>query len=327
MKLNQGAAAIVDRIAADFEKPASSEPLEGRLGATIQTLAGCAILIDCGIKAPGGLEAGRLLAEACLGGHGQVSLAPGGITGQQVVVQTDHAVAACMGAQYAGWAISPEGSNYFAMGSGPMRAAANREPIIEEIGAREFPSPSDRVVGVLETSQIPTPEVVAYLSERCQIDASQLVLLAARTASVAGTIQVVARSVETALHKMHELGFPLATVRSGFGAAPLPPIAKDDLQGIGWTNDSVLYGGEVTLWVDTEEETLLQLGPQVPSSASSDYGAPFAEIFKRYDGDFYKIDPMLFSPAVVHFQSLATGRRHSFGALNDSLLQKSFGAS
>lgn len=314
VKLNQGAA----RIVATFVEQAE------RLGIQSQTPSDGAQVIDCGVKAPGGLEAGRLLAEACLGGHGQVSLAAGGMSGQRVVVRTDHPVAACMGAQYAGWSIAPAETKYFAMGSGPMRAVANREPIIAEIDAVETPGEGERVVGVLETSQLPTPEVADYLADRCHIAPSQLVLLAARTASIAGAIQVVARSVETALHKMHEIGFPLAAVRSGFGAAPLPPIAKDDLQGIGWTNDAVLYGGEVTLWVDADDELLQELGPRIPSSASSDHGAPFAEIFRRYHGDFYQIDPLLFSPAVVHLQSLASARRFSFGKLDESLLRTSF---
>ena len=42
-----------------------------------------------------------------------------------IAVHVQHPVAACLASQYAGWAITPEG--YFAMGSGPMRAAAGRE--------------------------------------------------------------------------------------------------------------------------------------------------------------------------------------------------------
>ena len=41
-------------------------------------------------------------------------------------------VAACMAAQYAGWQISRDG--YFAMGSGPMRAAAAKEELFQHIG-------------------------------------------------------------------------------------------------------------------------------------------------------------------------------------------------
>ena len=316
MRLNRGAAALVGKMA-EFADD---------LGIAVHTSADGGHWIDCGIDVRGGLEAGRLLAEVCLGGLGRVSLQRGDVTGQDVVVRTDHPVAACLGSQYAGWAISPEGAKYFAMGSGPMRAVANREPIIEACQCAESPTNDDAVIGVLETAQPPTADVFEYLAERCKAPAHMLTLLAAPTSSIAGAVQVVARSVETAMHKMHELGFNIDCVRHGFGAAPLPPVAADDLQGIGWTNDAILYGGEVTLWVECDtDEPLETLGPKIPSSASQDHGSPFAEIFRRYDGDFYKIDPHLFSPAVVHLHNLTTARRFSFGHFDYPLLRKSFG--
>jgi len=146
----------------------------------------------------------------------------------------------------------------------------------------------------------------------------------ARTASLAGTVQVVARSVETCLHKLHELGFDLARVQSGYGVAPLPPVAADDLTGIGRTNDAVLYGGSVTLWVRGDDDLLTTIGPRVPSSSSADHGQPFAAIFEKYGRDFYKIDPLLFSPAEVTFINLDTGRTHRFGELRPDVIRQSF---
>jgi methenyltetrahydromethanopterin cyclohydrolase len=146
----------------------------------------------------------------------------------------------------------------------------------------------------------------------------------ARTASLAGTVQVVARSVETCLHKLHELGFDLSRVQSGYGLAPLPPVAADDLTGIGRTNDAVLYGGAVTLWVRGDDASLEALGPRVPSCSSSDHGQPFVTVFEKYGRDFYKIDPLLFSPAEVTFVNLDTGRTYRFGQLRADVLRQSF---
>ena len=307
-----------------------------------RSVEGGGTLIDCGVQARGGLEAGRLLSEVCLAGLGHVTLQRGRLTGTDVVVATDHPVAACMGSQYAGWQIAPENADgFFAMGSGPMRAAAAKEPLIDQLGCRETIDSAVRssretpaaersaisdaaVVGVLETSRTPPREVFQWIAEQCGVRADHLVLLAARTASFAGNIQVVARSIETALHKIHELGFDLKQVKSGFGAAPLPPVAQNDLQGIGWTNDAVLYGAEVTLWVDADDEDIRRVGPKIPSRASDDYGAPFAEIYDRYGGDFYKIDPHLFSPAVVQIRNLRTASSHRFGEVDELLLTKSF---
>ena len=86
----------------------------------------------------------------------------------------------------------------------------------------------------------------------------------------------------------------------------------------------MLYGGEVTLWVRDTDEELARIGPQIPSSASPDYGEPFADIFERFNHDFYKIDPLLFSPAVVTLVNLASGKAHRFGQLRPDVLERSF---
>lgn len=283
---------------------------------------GGATVIDLGVRARGGLEAGIALAEICLAGLGRVQVVPGDSaiwTGPAIAVSTDHPIAACLASQYAGWQIAQ--GKYFAMGSGPMRAASAKEGLIGELGLAET---VDQVVGVLEASKLPPDEVVAYVARECRVAPEHVTLAVARTASQAGTVQVVARSVETALHKLHELKFDLARVESGWGVAPLPPPAADDLSGIGRTNDAILYGARVTLWVRGDDESLKAIGPQVPSSSSSDHGEPFAEIFRRADHDFYKIDPLLFSPAVVVFSNLDTGNSFMFGRVLPDVVQRSF---
>lgn len=202
-----------------------------------------------------------------------------------------------------------------------MRAVACREPLFLHLGYREQ---ADRVVGVLETSKLPTDEVCLQIAQQCGVSPENVTLLVARTASLAGTVQVVARSVETTLHKMHELGYDLKNVVSGFGSAPLPPVAADDLAGIGRTNDAILYGGQVSLWVRDDDARLLELGPRIPSCASHDFGEPFAAVFERYGRDFYQIDPLLFSPAVVTLNNLSSGKSHRFGELRPDVLKQSF---
>jgi methenyltetrahydromethanopterin cyclohydrolase len=252
-----------------------------------------------------------------------VTLVPGQVDGlgfPTVQVQTDHPVEACLLSQYAGWRVSVD--DYFGMGSGPMRAAAAREELFEKIPWDESP---DSVLGVLEASALPDDEVVNYLAERCGVAPSGVTLAVAPTASIAGTIQVVARSVETSLHKLFELGFDVRRIQSGFGTAPLPPVAKDDLAGIGRTNDAILYGGRVTLWVTGDDESLAEIGPKVPASAADGYGKPFIDIFREAGQDFYKIDPMLFSPAEIVFHNIETGSAFCFGEVAPAVLRQSFG--
>ncbi|MCI0492126.1 MAG: methenyltetrahydromethanopterin cyclohydrolase [Planctomycetes bacterium] len=295
----------------------------GRLQLAVHNYTCGTRMIDCGVEAVGCDEAGRRLAEICLAGLGRVSLVtskPSIWLGPAVEVATDHPVAACMASQYAGWEV--KGENFFGMGSGPMRAAAGREPLFDDIGHRET---VDRCVGVLETATLPTESVCSNLAEQCRIAPDRLSLLVARTASSAGTLQIVARSMETALHKLRELQFDLARVERGWGVAPLPPVARDDLAAIGWTNDAILYGGEATLWVRGDDASLEEIGPRVPSSASPDYGRPFADIFARYQGDFYRIDPLLFSPAMITLVNLDTGREFQFGRFAPEVVARSFG--
>jgi len=288
----------------------------------VQRTSAGARIIDCGVKAHGGIQAGLLLARICLADCAEVSVGPGIVPELPcpwVSVATDHPALACMASQYAGWQITV--GKFFAMASGPMRALYGKEDLFQKIPGKEKAA---EAIGALETRKLPEDAVIAHICEKLELLPRQLTLLVAPTASVAGTLQVVARSVETALHKLYELGFDLNQIRSGFGTAPLPPACQVDLQAIGRTNDAILYGSRVVLWVDTDPEALADLGPKVPSSASADYGSPFAAIFERYQRDFYKIDPMLFSPAQVIFQNLRTGTATAVGKLAPEILERSF---
>jgi methenyltetrahydromethanopterin cyclohydrolase len=309
--LNQRAMRVADRMAADVD------------GLRIERLqvAGATVL-DCGVNAIGGIHAGLEMARVCLADLGEVAIVPGDPASlglPRIQVSSDQPVRACMASQYAGWALKV--GKYFAMGSGPMRAAYGKEELFDHLPFREEPPVA---VGVLETGKLPTDEVVNYLSDKLQLTPRQITLVAAATKSLAGTVQVVARSLEMALHKLHELKFELNQVVSGFALAPLPPPAPDDLAAIGRTNDAILYGGSATVWVDADDSLLAEVGPKVPSNSSSEYGALFSELFAKFK-DFYKIDPLLFSPAEIRFFNIRSGRVHSFGKLNPDLLRRSFG--
>ncbi len=311
--LNARAAQIADGMAANATA----------LRVRVAQLEGGVRFIDCGIESQGGLEAGRLLAEACMGGAGHVSFGGfecDGLSLPGLTVRTDHPALACLASQYAGWAIKPEG--YFAMGSGPLRAVARvEESLFEHLGYAE-PADGPGVL-VLETRHVPGPEALAWIQAKSGVAAERLTILAAPTATPAAGVQISARVVETALHKLHELGFDVRKVSTAFGTAPLAPPAKNDLRAIGRTNDCVLYGGSVHLAVAADDAELEVLVPRVPSSASRDYGTPFYDLFKRYGGDFYKVDPLLFSPARVAVTNTASGRTLEAGRLNADVLKQS----
>jgi methenyltetrahydromethanopterin cyclohydrolase len=282
-----------------------------------------ATLVDFGVSAEGGLEAGLALARICLSGLADISLSPP--IGEQalplpaVTVRTDFPLEACLLSQYAGCRLQT--GDYFAMGSGPLRAVLRKEELIHEFSPTEDGSVA---VGVLETGTLPPTAAIETLREGLPAGC-RLLLAAARTASQAGTLQVVARSLETALHKLHSLNFPLQAIVSGMGTAPLPPVAKNDLAAIGRTNDAILYGGIVNLWVRCEDDLLRDIGPRVPSCSSSSFGQTFLSLFKAANYDFYAMDAALFSPAVVVFHNLRSGRSFRFGNLNPAVLAESCG--
>ena len=292
------------------------------LRAGVHTLEGGARVLDAGVKTPGGLAAGRTLAEICMGGLGHVTFVPltiGGETWSGVHVWTDHPAASCMASQYAGWIINPDG--FFAMGSGPIRAKARVErELFAKLGYAED---AVRGVLVLEGRAFPTDEVAAWVAAKAGLSAGAITFVVAPTASVAGGVQIVARVIETGLHKMGTLGFDVTRVVSASGTAPIPPVAKNDMRAIGRTNDCILYGGQARFLVDAADEELSVLAERLPASTSSDYGTPFRDIFKRYDNDFYKIDPMLFSPAEVWLTSTSSGRTFHAGRLDPTVLRAS----
>lgn len=280
--------------------------------------------IDCGVEVAGGLQAGVLLAKVCMAGKADVQIVGGDRQvwkGPWVRVRTDHPVEACMLGQYAGWPVQDDGE-FFAMGSGPMRVQRGKEELLKSLHASDD---TKVAVGTLECDKPPSPKLMMAMAQECDVAVSDLCLAVAPTRSIAGCVQVVARSIETALHKLHELGFALEQVQSGFGLAPLCPPTPDFAKGIGRTNDAILYGGHVSLWVDADDEQIESLGPKLPSCASKDFGKPFADIFKGYNYDFYKVDPGLFSPAEVTIVNLRSGRSWCFGEWKPELIRQSFG--
>ena len=284
-------------------------------------------IIDAGVKHAGGLEAGRLISEICLGGLGKVQLLHTNTVAQwplSVYVHSSNPVIACLGSQYAGWQLSHgEGKQaFYALGSGPGRAAALREPLFNELN---YQDKADSVYFVMEVDQNPPTELLQKMSEQCGVQPGNMTIILTPTRSLAGVVQIVARVLETALHKTHELKFPLDRVIDGAGSAPLSPPIPDFVQAMGRTNDAILFAGRVQLYVAGPDDDARELANQLPSSTSKDYGKPFAQVFADAEYDFYKIDHMLFSPAQVSVTAVESGNTFFAGKVDNQLLTESFG--
>ncbi len=284
---------------------------------------------------------GKLVAEICMGGLGSVEFTSYDLDGHElkaVDVKTSDPIISCMASQLAGWSIKlkkeveKDGQLkkkvvFQSLGSGPARAMAKGEKLFEEI---DYTDESDCAVIVFESRKMPNEEVMAIVTEKCKVDSSKTYAVCAPTACLTGSIQVSARVVETGIHKLHELHFPLEVIKDGSGTAPIAPIAKDDFAAMGLTNDSIIAAGTTfyTMDIEKEKETeLFELIKSAPANQSSSYGKPFNEIFKKANYDFYKIDPGLFAPAIYNIKNIKTGKTLTVGEINHDLLKLSYGFS
>jgi len=282
-------------------------------------------IVDAGIAVAGSVAAGLLVGEICMGGLGHVTLRPDGLEGwpSWIEVHSAQPVLACLASQYAGWSLAASkeetgGKKFFSLGSGPARALAAKEALYGELGYRDR---ADAGVLVLEVDRAPPKVVIDKLLRDCGLPPEGLTLILTPTTSLSGTTQVVARVLEVALHKAHELGYALADIVEGVATAPLPAPSPDGVIAMGRTNDAILYGGRVHLTVRGDDAAARQLALQLPSRNSRDYGRSFADIFKEVEYDFYKIDGALFAPAEVWVSNLDSGNTWHAGALNMELLR------
>jgi methenyltetrahydromethanopterin cyclohydrolase len=284
-------------------------------------------LIDAGASIQGGIAAGLRVAKICMGGLGTVQLLPDAAVPRwpwSVSIASSCPVIACLASQYAGWSLSygEKPNAFFALGSGPARALARKEKLFQEV---DYADAADTGVLVLESPRPPPPPLVERIVQDCRIAPAQLAIIYAPTQSLAGSVQVVARILEVALHKAHALGFPLQHIVDGMGIAPLPPPHPDFVTAMGRTNDAVILAGRVHLLVNGPAAAARALADGLPASGSRDYGRPFAETFRAFKGDFYAIDPMLFSPAEAIVTALETGESFRAGRIDHELLDASFG--
>ncbi len=291
----------------------------------VEKLSSGATIIDAGIKAKGGFQAGKIITEICMGGCGKARITCenyGETKLPSIFVYTDNPVIATLGSQFAGWQIK-EG-DYFAIGSGPARALSLKpKEIYEKIGYKDD---YDRAVVVLETSKYPPESLIDRFVRECKVSHENLVVVLTPTASLAGATQVSGRIVETGIHKLSKVGLDPNRILYAWGHAPISPLHPKFTVAMARTNDAILYGGVTYYVVDYEnEEELERIVKSAPSSASRDYGRPFIEIFKEVNYDFYKIDPNLFAPAVLIVNNLRTGNTFKAGKINVEILMESLG--
>jgi methenyltetrahydromethanopterin cyclohydrolase len=288
------------------------------LNVAVNQLPGDALVVDFGVEVPGGIEAGLMLAEIQTAGLATVQSRMDEVAGvplTHVELSTDHPALALLCSQKAGWEVSVE--EFEGLGSGPARALVAEEAEFQRVGYRdEF----DLAVLCVECEDLPGERVVDHVAERAGVAESGVFLPAFASASVTGSSSMAARAAELAVFRLSELGYDPLDVLSVTGSAPVAPIADDEEQAIARTNDALAYGGQAHLVVDEPFDRF----DEVPSTATDQYGTPFADIFADADWDFYEVPESVFAPAQVTIDVLG-GETHALGDVNEALLAESFG--
>jgi len=267
----------INKLAYNLTKKLVEKPEYYRV--KIETLPSGAIVIDTGIKAHGGYEAGLMVTRIAMGGAGTAELGYAdfdGIKLPTVNVSTDHPAIALFGAQLAGWRIKPEG--YTADGSGPARALALKpKNVFKKI---EYQDESDVAVLLMEAEELPPDSAAYYISERANVKPENVVMVMTTTTSVAGMVQISGRIVETGLFRLDQLGLDPKKILYGVGYAPVMPVHTDGGVAMGRAEDALTYGGVTSFIVDEEESVLEEIAEKAPSNNCKDYGKTSYEIYK-----------------------------------------------
>lgn len=277
------------------------------------------LIVDAGVNTGGSITAGLEMAKVATAGLADIRLISNQLNDRMwpyIFIQTDHPDTACYYCQSASWQVDMASGK--GMGSGPACIKGVRDKIV----GINFLDESDCAVLVLESSILPDEESCVIWADLCGVNPDRFGVVVAPTSSLAGSVQIAARSIETALHRLVSLEGDVNWVKSAIGICPMAQPSGDDWQSIGMTNDVIMFGSQVILYVDEiNNEILSEFANKIPASTSKDYGKRFLNIFEDAGRDFYQIDPGIFAPAEITLINLKTGHIHQSGRRDDKLLR------
>lgn len=283
-------------------------------------------VIDCGVEAPGGWEAGKLVTKILLGGLNDVSFGIfpekiGGVYYSCVNTFSDFAVLQQAGCNISGWELRP--GKYAPVLAGPGRTLA-RKPGDWLEAYTDYQDCYHKAVLTVEKGTAMDEEEVQELIDAVGVAPENLYIILAATGSTVGSVQIAARILEVTIHRLCQEGFPLESILNMHGFCVIPPTVKDDLTAMGRTNDILIYGGQATCTVDCADEEIERVIGKITSDQSPAYGVMFQEIFQKYGCDFYQVPSETYSPAKVFIINQRTGHLFTAGEFNLGILERSF---
>ncbi len=301
-------------------------PVADRLNCRVTTLGNGATVVDMGVDAPGGWVAGQRFVEATIGGLGNVGFGrfdAADFSVPSVDVHIDQPQTACLSAQFSGWRMweSDQSDGIVPIGSGPARAIA-RNDIFSQ--AWHYTDRHHATVFGAQTTKLPSDEFVDEVAEACGVEPANVYVLAARTGSLAGSIQVCSRTVEASTWRISRKGFDISKISSAMGTCPLPPVVRDEFTAMHRVNTALLYGVSVRFVVDCDDEEIAAVIDRLPFNDSKRFGERFADLFDEGDRDFYRVDKDVHTVAVYEFWNEASGNTFRAGEIREDMLAESF---
>ncbi|BFK88860.1 methenyltetrahydromethanopterin cyclohydrolase [Pseudoflavonifractor gallinarum] len=299
-------------------------PHQEQLQVRAHTLANGATVIDMGVEEKAGWRAGKLFTESCLGGLGRLDFTTMWI-GEHLVpaatITVDRPAVAELSCHDAIYVMNYHGVR--TTFSGPFRAIGGMDAYAR---ATPYRDPcTARAVAHLQTTELPGEEMTTQLAGEIGIDPSGLYLLAARTGTLAGAVQVCARNVEQTFPTLLDRGFNTDCVVQASGSAPIFGAVADEYVAYGRVNDCLIYGQETNLWVDCTDEEIERILPDLTFDKNQDiYGVSFEELFARSGHNWAHVPRDWDAPCKINFHNLRTGHAFSSGRLGYDTLERSF---
>lgn len=289
------------------------------------TLKNGATVIDMGINVPGGREAALLFTLVTLGGLGDVGyglIPAGGKMLESIEVRLDRPQEAALSSQFSAWKIKPTGEYRLpGFASGPARAIAYRDPIAKMWPYRET---YHKTALAIQTAALPDESIGEEVCSACGVEPQNVYLLAAKTGSLVGCVQIAARMAEVSLWGLGYNDFPLDQVLSFSGSAAIPPVISDELIAMDRVNSSTLYGSVARYIVDCEDAEIERVLPHMAFSGTKHNKKTFAELYDAAERDIFKMDTDVHKVARIEMTNLRTGRTFYAGALDAEMLVQSY---
>ncbi len=301
-------------------------PCVEQLNCRKTTLKNGGTVVDMGLETPGGWLAAKLFIDATIAGLGRVDYGRfqhGSIDLPAIEVYIDRPQIACLSSQFSSWPMAKKDIPGYIrpMGSGPARALAQNDFAVK---VWDYVDVHHETVFGLQAEALPDEAFVDEIAAACGIAPENIYLLVVRTGSLAGSIQVCSRTIETSIWRLHVKGFDIKKVISGMGSCPIAPPVKDECRAMVRVNAAVLYGGIVRYVVDCTDAEIEAVIDKLPTQSARRYGYSFAKMLEEGERDIFKTDKDIHGVAIFEIMNYATGSVFKAGEIREEYLKEIF---